>query len=241
MKNTLALILLVCNGLFANAQVTMSDTLGRVKNNFFVIEKTASAYFGTKYEANNGVPIYKSKYFNSDSGLVAFNKIDGEWAKYNRWAWYWRDRILPDGSFPNVDSIFKLHTYKPIPHKRGVKPQWACINQTSCTGGYNGMGRTKCVAFHPTDPNTFYVGAPIGGLWKTTDGGLSYTQLTDSLPYVAAGTVAVDHQNPDNIYISLSDNGGWWNYSLGIYKSTDAGRGGGANPAQHRKFSVRID
>ena len=45
----------------------------------------------------------------------------------------------------------------------------------------NGIGRVNCVAFSPTNTNTYYVGVAQGGIWKTTNGGVTWTVLTDNL------------------------------------------------------------
>jgi photosystem II stability/assembly factor-like uncharacterized protein len=99
----------------------------------------------------------------------------------------------------------------------------------------NGIGRVNCIAFHPTDVNTFFVGVAQGGVWKTTNGGTSYTPLTDDLPITRVSNICVDPVNPSNIYISLCDfeyiGKGLYldgrkrhtHYGLGVYKSTDGG------------------
>jgi len=99
----------------------------------------------------------------------------------------------------------------------------------------NGIGRVNCVAFHPTDTNTFYVGVAQGGLWKTTNGGASYTPLTDNLPITRISDITLDPNNSNIIYISVCDfayiGKGLYldgrkrhtHYGLGVYKSTDGG------------------
>jgi photosystem II stability/assembly factor-like uncharacterized protein len=99
----------------------------------------------------------------------------------------------------------------------------------------NGIGRVNCIGFHPTDTNTFYVGVAQGGVWKTTNGGASYTPLTDNLPITRVSDICVDPVNPNTIYISLCDyeyvGKGLFldgrkrhtHYGLGVYKSTNAG------------------
>jgi photosystem II stability/assembly factor-like uncharacterized protein len=86
-------------------------------------------------------------------------------------------------------------------------------------------GRTNSIAFHPTDPLTFYVASAGGGVWKTTDGGTTFQVLTDNLTSLACGAVAVDPVNPSVVYVGTGE----LNYSLdsyygvGVFKSTDAG------------------
>lgn len=211
-KIILAIFLCLSLNFGAFGQVATDST-----SNFYKIKQKAEEYFLKM----NSSAIQKTK-----KQSIEDRDFDGEYAKYKRWEWYWRDRVLPDGSFPDFEKqneVF-IQNSKSMKSKSVTENyQWSCINQESCQGGYNGMGRTTSIAFHPTDPNTFYVGAPIGGIWKTTDGGKTYTSLGDKLPYIGVGCIAIDYKNPNNIYISISDNGGWWNYSLGVYKSTDAG------------------
>jgi len=99
----------------------------------------------------------------------------------------------------------------------------------------NGIGRVNCMAFHPNTPNTFYVGVAQGGLWKTTNGGQSYTPLTDQLPITRISDICIDPNNPNTLYISLCDfeyigvsleldaRKRNTHYGLGVYKSTDGG------------------
>lgn len=144
---------------------------------------------------------------------------DGEYVQYQRWKWYWEKRVDEQGNFPEF-SDESLQRQAPTPSTQSA---WTNISQTTCIGGYNGMGRATCIAFDPVNPAVMYVGAPIGGLWKTTDGGLTYTALTDALPYVSVGSCVVDYSNSSVLYISVGDHQGWWNFSRGIYKSTDGG------------------
>ncbi|HTL81710.1 MAG TPA: T9SS type A sorting domain-containing protein [Bacteroidia bacterium] len=115
-----------------------------------------------------------------------------------------------------------------------VGPNYLPGNET----GYmtNGIGRINCIAFHPTDANTYYVGVAQGGLWKTTNNGTSWTPLTDNLPITRISDIAIDPADPNNtMYISVCDfeyvgfglylNGKKRNthYGLGVYKTTDGG------------------
>ncbi|MCC6370604.1 MAG: T9SS type A sorting domain-containing protein [Bacteroidia bacterium] len=99
----------------------------------------------------------------------------------------------------------------------------------------NGIGRVNCVAFHPTNTSVFYVGVAQGGIWKTTNGGVSYTPLTDNLPITRISDICVDPNNPNTIYASVCDfeyiDKGLYldgrkrhtHYGLGVYKTTDGG------------------
>lgn len=86
-------------------------------------------------------------------------------------------------------------------------------------------GRISAVAVDPTDANIVYIGAAMGGVWKTTDGGANWTPLTDSQPSLAIGSLAIDPSNHLNVYAGTGEenfNGDGY-YGAGILKSTDGG------------------
>ena len=99
-----------------------------------------------------------------------------------------------------------------------------------------GMGRINTVSFHPTNPNIFWVGVAQGGVWKTTNGGVSYMPLTDELPILRVSDIAIDPSNVDVMYISVGDYAYLGvaldtdarkrntHYGLGVYKTVDGGQ-----------------
>ncbi len=91
------------------------------------------------------------------------------------------------------------------------------------TGQPNGLGRLNAVAFHPTDTNTIYVGAPAGGFWRSYDGGVTWATNTDSLASLGVSAIAVDPSSPDTIYIGTGDRDGSDSYGRGVFKTTDGG------------------
>ncbi|MBK7231511.1 MAG: T9SS type A sorting domain-containing protein [Saprospiraceae bacterium] len=149
---------------------------------------------------------------------------DNDRLRLERWAWYWRDRLNEDGSFPDLQN--QLELYKSVKSNSFYRNAsvWKHEGPIKNTGGYWGMGRTTHIDFHPSQNGTFYVAAPNGGLWKTTDGGVNYVSLGEDLPQQPVGVVVVDPKNPNNIFISLGEKEGWWQYGLGVYKSTDGGQ-----------------
>lgn len=151
---------------------------------------------------------------------------DNEWVKYQRWKWFWRDRVTPEGRMPDMKTQWDAfrQAQATLGSQRSNNPQWEHEGPTeNPNSGYWGMGRTKHIAFHPTDSNLFYLGTPDGGIWRTTDGGQNWQALGDQLPYLPVGVILIDYQHPDTLYISLGDKIGWWQYNLGVYKSTDGG------------------
>ena len=95
-----------------------------------------------------------------------------------------------------------------------------------CIGPPRG-GRVITVAGHPTERMTFYFGAVGGGVWKTTDGGVYWENITDGyFTSAAVGALAVAESDPNVIYAGTGEPTirGDVSYGDGVYKSTDAGK-----------------
>jgi gliding motility-associated-like protein len=101
-----------------------------------------------------------------------------------------------------------------------IGPQKIPGNRTSQP---NGMGRVNALAFHPSDSSIIWAGAPAGGLWKSTDKGISWTCNTDTLPTLGISAIAIHTKNPDIIYIGTGDRDASDAASRGVMKSSDGG------------------
>ncbi len=87
-------------------------------------------------------------------------------------------------------------------------------------------GRSLGVAGSPGRPNEYYFGATGGGLWRTRDGGTTWTAVTDGqLTSSSVGAVAVAETNPDIVYIGMGETQlrGSITQGDGVYKSQDGG------------------
>ncbi|MBI1800094.1 MAG: glycosyl hydrolase, partial [Chloroflexi bacterium] len=88
-------------------------------------------------------------------------------------------------------------------------------------------GRVVAVAGHPTDPMTFYFGACAGGVWKTTDGGWNWGNVSDGFFKTAAiGALAISTSDPNVLYAGTGETciRGNVSHGDGVYKSTDGGK-----------------
>jgi photosystem II stability/assembly factor-like uncharacterized protein len=76
-------------------------------------------------------------------------------------------------------------------------------------------------------PGTFYIGLPLGGVWKTTSAGTTWYPIMDAVKEASSvGSVQVAPSDPNVIYVGMGDliTGGGINEGNGMYKSTDAGK-----------------
>ncbi len=88
-------------------------------------------------------------------------------------------------------------------------------------------GRSLSCIGSPGRPNEYYFGATGGGLWKTSDGGVTWFPVTDGkITSSSVGAVAVAETNPDVIYIGGGETQlrGSITQGDGVYKSTDGGK-----------------
>nr|NQU93252.1 T9SS type A sorting domain-containing protein [Bacteroidota bacterium] len=94
-------------------------------------------------------------------------------------------------------------------------------------GPVNIGGRITAVAMHPADMDIFYVGAASGGVFKTVDGGGTWEPISDDLPSLSIGDIALAPSDPDIIYLGTGEanpGGGSLAYDgLGIFRSDNGG------------------
>ncbi|MGI9076109.1 MAG: WD40/YVTN/BNR-like repeat-containing protein [Gemmatimonadaceae bacterium] len=88
-------------------------------------------------------------------------------------------------------------------------------------------GRVTTVTGVPQQPHTFYMGSTGGGVWKTTDAGRSWLNISDGFFEAASmGAIDVADSDPNVVYAGTGSDGLRSNVSIGkgVYKSADAGK-----------------
>jgi photosystem II stability/assembly factor-like uncharacterized protein len=98
--------------------------------------------------------------------------------------------------------------------------QWRSI------GPANMGGRTTDVEGVPGNPNVVYVATASGGLWKTINGGMTWTPIFERQNTISIGDIALEPNNPDVIYVGTGESNTRNSVSFGdgVYKSTDGGK-----------------
>lgn len=86
-------------------------------------------------------------------------------------------------------------------------------------------GRISDIAVVDTAPRRFYVGAAGGGVWRTTNAGVTFTSVFDEFPQ-SIGAITIDQKRPDTVWVGTGET--WTRNSVsvgeGIFRTTDAGR-----------------
>ncbi len=147
---------------------------------------------------------------------------------FKRWEWHMKYKINPDGSRIAVD--YEREVYLEFMSKQvdrsDFEGNWenlGPIDLPDSPHDFWGNGRLNAIAFHPTDHDIIYVGAPSGGLWVSEDRGQSWDILTDDQPTLGVSSIVVDYNDPDIIYIGSGDRDAGDAQGLGVFKSTDGG------------------
>lgn len=154
--------------------------------------------------------------------------------QWKRWEYLMERRLTPDGKVTNwalrnweaYNDYIAQHPNADGNSNDAANGYWYGIgpwNYTLGAGWNGGVGRINCITFHPTLANTFWVGTPAGGLWKTDNGGVSWTPLTDGMPVIGVSGIAVDYTNTNVLYILTGDGDGGQTTSIGVLKTTDGG------------------
>src|SRR3979409_2483113 len=65
--------------------------------------------------------------------------------------------------------------------------------------------RVASIAGVPGDPSIYYAGAASGGVWKTTDGGIRWVPVSDSMPVTAIGALAVAPSDPGVVWAGTGE------------------------------------
>ena len=86
-------------------------------------------------------------------------------------------------------------------------------------------GRVSIVEGVVSDPDTIFVGAASGGVWRSQDGGLTFQPVFDNQDVASIGALAINQQNPDIIWVGSGEGNPRNSTSVGagVYKSIDGG------------------
>ena len=172
--------------------------------------------------------------------------------KISYWKHFWNDRVSP--SFPSgknefsglaelaryaIDSPASLCSY----NDGNFDGNWLSIGPDTLPNNLQSLGLMNAVWASPTDSNYILAGSGAGGLWKTTDGGQHWANITDNAQIsgtFGVGSIAVNPNDQNEIWVSTPSHfhlqGQPWfndNYHYGVIYTLDGG-----NTWQHEPFFV---
>ncbi len=85
-------------------------------------------------------------------------------------------------------------------------------------------GRCTAIAVHPTNPDIVYVGAAQGGVWRSLNGGTTWTPIFDGAASLAVSALALSPSNPSILYVGTGESSGSCDsyYGVGLYRIDNA-------------------
>ena len=144
--------------------------------------------------------------------------------QFKRWEYIAKRLMTEDGYLPTsterIETLENFNAYLNTTAANRVQltDNWQELGPDSwnATTSWNpGVGRITGIAIDANNPNHIIIGAVTGGVWKTTDGGVTWTPLSDYFSNLYVYSVAIDPQDSNTYYFG-STNGL-------IYKSVDGG------------------
>lgn len=150
---------------------------------------------------------------------------------FSRWLNYWEGRTDEKGYLMSprkqweetVKVREQLKNNRASSKGTSTDVTWTFHGPENPLAGNYGLGRINVIEFHPTDTNTYMIGSPGGGIWRTTDDGNNWIALNDFLPVLGVSDIDYNPKNPNTIYICTGDRDASDTYSMGVFKSTDGG------------------
>ena len=129
--------------------------------------------------------------------------------------------LRPDGTYAAATPQSGLTSF----------PGWSSIGPTPTTGGTFSpvTGRVTTIAVDPSDTtgNTVLIGGAQGGIWRSTDAGVTWAAVGDQNASLAMGSIAFAPSSPSTVYAGTGEQasiGFDIYYGAGVLKSTDSGK-----------------
>ena len=160
--------------------------------------------------------------FERDLSNYSEKEQEAQQKHFNRWMHGAQPYVKSDGFLMTGAERFSAYSNAGS-LKKAPQGNWNEIGPFTARNVYRGVGRINCLAFHPTDSNVMYAGAPYGGVWKTIDYGKTWLNMTDHLPSFGVSAITLHPKNPEIVYVGTGDGETRRNPGTGIWKSEDGG------------------
>ncbi|MGB9696289.1 MAG: T9SS type A sorting domain-containing protein [Ignavibacteria bacterium] len=149
---------------------------------------------------------------------------------FQREKWFYEQRLYPYTTLPPGAYINALTKKQNLTQLSGFLSKngfWINLGPTPGINPNYGYvsSRIASVRFNPLNPNIIYAGTACGGIWKTTNAGLTWMPMSDFEVSLSSGALAIDPNDPQIIYLGTGE-ATYFSYSYygrGLLKSTDGG------------------
>ena len=207
---------------------------------FFIL-----SFYSISFNAQHWVDMMEQPGSNFYSIQAAFNNYftthdpteKGKgWKQFKRWENFMEPRVYPSGdltlpsqNMKNFETFLQNNSTQKLSNPNMIASStWTAVGPFGPLAGSAGgqllkAGRLNFITIHPAGSNTLFVGAPAGGLWKSTDAGVTWTTNTDFLTVTGCSDLAIDPTNTNIMYLATGDGDAGDTYSNGVLKSTDGG------------------
>ncbi|MGJ3235446.1 T9SS type A sorting domain-containing protein [Marivirga sp.] len=183
---------------------------------------TASSQYHVNDKQTNSDEIWSAKKTKIKSGRDAYMKPDGFIDYFNS---------ITKTLNQEKDNYKAGYQYKELQkslYNKSLSRTQSLSADFISRGPGNVGGRTRAIAVDPEDNSncTWIAGAASGGIWKTTDCGESWENLSPDLPNLSTNSIAQSQSNPNVIYVGTGEvfaGNTSFVRGNGIYKSTDRG------------------
>src|SRR5205085_8917287 len=172
------------------------------------------------------------KHFDESSAGMDGDDENGEEVK-RREQWFMFQRMYPFDTLPEEGRRLAWES-RPRPKGKGGEdevlagtPAWHAIGPAPTTSAFANnwgltSGRINTIAVSPNDPKIVLIGSATGGIWRSTDGGVNFTPVSDTQVDLSVASICFSRSNPAFVYAAMGDL--YNNYlGTGVLRSTDSG------------------
>ena len=147
--------------------------------------------------------------------------------------WFWQQRVYPTGQLQFRAYQNALDTElstawvaaADAPHWIELGPKPLKDITFGGTTTHDASGRALSVALAPNNANIVLLGAAQGGIWRSTDGGATFSAVADNMPSLAIKVIRFAPSNPSIVYAGTGEpHGSTSIYGQGVLKSTNGGQ-----------------
>jgi len=141
---------------------------------------------------------------------------------------YFYNRLTyPNGTIPTGARAraWKEVRETMVVYTPGLKKGTPVVAEWKNVGPFNIGGRIFGLAINPKNPNTMFIGAADGGVWRSWDGAHTWHSVSGSFPTQSMGTIVINPKDTNVVYAGTGDAsfGGRSFDGAGMFKSTDGG------------------